>query len=226
MAKSLFEQYRPATLAEVVGQSSAMDTIGIWKKRGMTGRACLVTGSSGTGKTTICRAIARENCDEIAIREIDAGEMTESTAKEEIRRLMPLALFGAKQGRCLIVNEFHRMRKDVVGQFLTLMEPDNGGIPDHVLILFTSTSDGLEQFEDKFDAKPFISRCNELRLARRGIAEPFAQRAAEIAITEGLAPDGATIDTILPKCIRLAKDNANNLRKMLCHIEDGALLAN
>lgn len=182
----------------------------------------MVSGNSGSGKTTIARLLAHEVADETAIREIDGRDLTEATAKGAIRELRPLGMFGDKKGRVLIVNETHRMRQDVVGQFLTLLE-DN--LPDHVLVIFTTTSDGLEKFEEGFDAKPFLSRCNELRLSRRGICDPFARRAAEIAVAEQLAPDGATVEDVMPRCVKLAKDNGNNLRKMLSHIEDGCLLA-
>lgn len=226
MANSLFEQYRPITWSDVVGQDDAMRTIANWRKRGITGRAVMVTGNSGCGKTTIARLLARETCDDTAIREIDAADLTEANVKDAIRCLRTRGMFGEKEGRALIVNECHRLKKSVRGSFLTLLEDD---LPNHVLILFTTTSDNFEKFfddGDDLDAKPFLSRCNKLPLARRGIAEPFAKRAAEIAIAEGLAADGATLETVFPRCLRLAKDHGNNLREMLTRIEDGYLLAN
>lgn len=45
----LHEQYRPHTLADVVGQAKAIATIERIGKRGLGGRAYWVTGSTGTG---------------------------------------------------------------------------------------------------------------------------------------------------------------------------------
>ena len=64
-----------------------------------------------------------------------------------------------------------------------------------------------------------LSRCIEIQLSRRGLAEPFAERAREIAQREGL--DGRPIGDYL----RLAKDCRNNMRAMLQRIEAGDLLA-
>src|SRR4051812_16849702 len=61
---SLFEQYRPASWAEVVGQDKALAKIETLRKRGLGGRAWLITGQSGTGKTTIARLLAGEVADE------------------------------------------------------------------------------------------------------------------------------------------------------------------
>lgn len=224
MATTLFEQYRPDDFDGIVGQDDAKKTIQLWAKRGLAGRCVFITGASGTGKTTFARVIAKMVADPTAIREVDAGRLTEASIDDEIRHLRPLSLFGELNGRVLIVNEAHRLRQAVVGALLSLME-DN--LPSHCLILFTTTSEGLETFQDgQFDAKPFLSRCNKLALSRRGLAEPFALRAAGIARKEGLAPDNMSDEMLLEKCVKLAKANANNLREMLCKIEDGWLLAN
>jgi len=54
-------------------------------------------------------------------------------------------------------------------------------------------------------------------LARRGLAELFAQRAYEIAIKEDL--NGQPIE----RYIRLCKDNRNNFRAVLQAIESGQM---
>jgi N-terminal domain of anti-restriction factor ArdC len=93
-------------------------------------------------------------------------------------------------------------------------------LPGHVVWIFTTTNDGQESlFEDQIDAHPLLSRCVEIPLSRRGLAEPFAQRAREIADREGL--NGKPIGDY----VRLAKDCRNNLRAMLQRIEAGDLSA-
>lgn len=220
----LFERHRPADWSQVVGQDTALRTIDRWRKRGeLAGRKLWIQGGSGTGKTTIARLYASEVADDIAIREVDAGELTEASAKEMIRQLRPTCHFGGKRGRALIVNEAHRLSRAVVGAFLTLLETD---FPSHAVVIFTTTSEGAEKFEDGFDAKPFLSRCTAISLARRGIAEPFARRAAEIAIAEQLAPDGSTLEEITKRIARYIQDDGANLRAILSKIDGGALLAN
>ena len=56
----LTELYRPRTWSDVVGQDEVLATIATLRKRGLGGRAYVLTGKSGTGKTTIGRLIASE----------------------------------------------------------------------------------------------------------------------------------------------------------------------
>ena len=74
--KPLFEQYRPASWADVVGQDKAISRFRAIAKRGIGGRSFWITGQSGTGKTTIGRLIAAEIADDHWVNEIDATALT------------------------------------------------------------------------------------------------------------------------------------------------------
>jgi DNA polymerase III gamma/tau subunit len=212
--KPLYEKYRPACWAEVVGQPKVVATIQrLIARGGLAGKAYWIAGASGTGKSSIAKLLALEVADDFCVEELDASALTVS-ALRELEKAMQVSGWGEKRGRAVIVNEAHGLRKDVIRQLLVTLER----IPSHCAWIFTTTNENEEQlFEDYSDASPLLSRCFRLDLARRDLAKAFAQRAMEIALAENL--DGRPFEQYL----RLVQTHRNNMRSVLNAIESGAM---
>jgi DNA polymerase III subunit gamma/tau len=187
----LHTKYRPRTFDEVVGQDTVVRSL----RRAVEGRASrtfLLTGPSGTGKTTLARiAAAALGCAPADIEEIDAAT---HTGVDDMRAVTAQLMYRPLGGttKALILDEAHRLSRQAWESLLKILEE-----PPDFVVWFICTTDPAKV------PKTVVTRCFpcELKPVAFSVMEDLL---TEIAGEEGLC-DGPQGEKVIQLCARQAE---------------------
>jgi DNA polymerase-3 subunit gamma/tau len=142
MGQALYRQYRPKSLADVVGQEHITSTLLHALKQGKLAHAYLFTGPRGVGKTSIARIMAHEinglpyedDATHLDIIEIDAASNRRIDEIRDLRDKVHTAPTSAKY-KVYIIDEVHMLTREAFNALLkTLEEP-----PAHAVFILATT---------------------------------------------------------------------------------------
>lgn len=105
----LHVRLRPQSLSSVIGQDNVTSSLMAMIKAGRVPHTFLLTGPSGTGKTTIARLIAQyQHC---SVIEVDSAIYSGIDKMRELLMGAQYAAMGAKRRKCYILDEVQSLSK-------------------------------------------------------------------------------------------------------------------
>jgi replication factor C large subunit len=200
----LLEKYRPRNLKEILGQGSLILEINKWLDEWKPGKALLISGQSGTGKTLVTRLIANEK--RMNLFELDTSESRSASSVKE-------KLFSSKERPIIGISEKSR---PIVGETLILVDDvdalgssDRGGIAEVINVIKQSVNPIILTAKDAYDPKLKTLRnyCDLLK-ARRIPVNTIEKKLNEIAIKEKIMMSGESIR-------KLAENSEGDIRSAI-----------
>lgn len=198
MINDLHVSYRPATLDQVLGQDSIVNSLKNFQANNNWPHAYLLVGPSGTGKTTIGRIIASEiGANDIV--EMDAATHSSVDGIRQLTASLQYKGFGVNSQRIIILDEVHAFSKQAWQALLKSIEEP----PEHIYFVLCTTE------ADKVP-KTIKTRCHEYNLKPVGY-EDLAALVEVVAESEGIQLTTKMVNL-------LARESEGSPRQALTHL--------
>lgn len=138
--QSLAEKYRIKSYKDILGQEKAIEEVKLFLKEFPKRKALLLYGPTGTGKTSLALASAKEN--NLEIFELNASDLRNRAKLEEVLKPATLQTSLFKKGKVLLMDEID----GVTGT-------DIGGIPELIKIIETTNFPIIMTSNDVWQSK-------------------------------------------------------------------------
>lgn len=133
----LYQKYRPQKFDDIVGNKEIVASLKkvVSEKPSKQPHVFMLFGSTGCGKTTIARILAKElGCEEMSITEINSANTRGIDTVRDITESAALSpMFG--KAKCYIVDESQQLTTPAQQAFLKVIED----VPPHTYFMFCTT---------------------------------------------------------------------------------------